>query len=175
KEFDKGVTASAKQDLPGAGQHFMKATEIYPQYALAFVNLGAIAMQQGNNGEGEHFFEQAIHADPQLPMGYTSLARVKILQEKYAEADSLLEKALTIRPLDPEPLTMLATSQFRSGKYPEAIVTARKVHSVPHEHYAVVHILAAEALAKQNQPDIAADEYRLFLKEFPESPHAESV
>jgi Tfp pilus assembly protein PilF len=175
KEFDKGVSSSGKQDFLAANQHFTKATEIYPQYGLAFVNLGAVAMQEGNSAAGEHYFEQAIHADPQLPNGYTSLARVRIMQQQYDEADTLLAKALSIRPLDPEPLTMLATSELRSGKYPEAIANAKKVHSLPHEHFAVVHILAAEALGKQHQPDQAAEEYRLYLKEQPLSPHADSI
>ena len=125
KEFDRGVSSSEKQDFLAAIQHFTKAIEIYPQYGLAFANLGAVAMQEGNSAAGEHYFEQAIHADPQLPNGYTSLARIRILQQKYDEADTLLAKALSIRPLDPEPLTMLATSELRSGKFPEAIANAK--------------------------------------------------
>ena len=175
KEFDKGLSASEKQDLRGATEHFAKATEIYPQYGMAFVNLGAIAMQEGNSAEGQRYFEQAIKADPQLPNAYTSLARIKILQQNYDEADSLLGKALTIRPLDPEPLTMLATSQLRSGKLDQAISNSRKVHSVPHDRFSVVHLLAADALVKQHQLLAAEDEYRLYLKEQPMSPHANSV
>jgi Tfp pilus assembly protein PilF len=175
KEFEKGLAAFDKNDLPTARDRFSKAVELYPQYALALVNLGVIAMKQGDAVHGESFFEQAIKADPQMPNGYTSLARVKIMQAKYDSADTLLAKALSIRPLDPEPLTMLATSQSREGKYDEAIVTAKKVHSVPHEHYAVCHIIAAESLMRLKQPDQAADEYRLFLKEFPTSPNADSV
>ncbi len=175
KEFDKGLSAFDKEDFPTARQHFTKAVELYPKYALALVNLGVIEMKQGKASQGENYFEKAIQADPQLPNGYTSLARVKILQQKYDSADALLGKALSIRPLDAEPLTMLATSQSREGKYDEALTTARKVHSVPHERFAVVHIIAAESLLQLHQPDQAADEYRLFLKEFPTSPDANSV
>jgi tetratricopeptide (TPR) repeat protein len=175
KEFDKGLSAFDKDDFNTAAQHFSKAVEIYPQYALALVNLGVIDMKENNMVGGQQYFEAAIKADPQLPNGYTALARVKILQTDYAEADTLLTKALSIRPLDPEPLTMLATSESRSGKYDMALATARKVHNVPHEHYAVVHIIAADALLKLNEPQMAADEYRLYLKEFPASPNAEQV
>jgi len=175
KEFDKGLAANAKQDLAGARQHFARAVEIYPQYSLALVNLGVISMLEGDNHEGERFFQEAIQADPQIPNGYTCLARVKILQSKYDEADALLNKALSIRPLDPEPLAMLVSSQLRAGKYAEAIANAKKVHSVPHEHYTVVHLLAAQALMQEHLPDMAADEYRLFLKESPDGPRAVSA
>jgi tetratricopeptide (TPR) repeat protein len=175
KEFEKGLSAFDKDDLSTAGQHFSKAVELYPQYSLALVNLGVIEMRQGNQAQGENYFELSIKADPAMPNGYTSLARVRILQKNYDSADALLAKALSIRPLDPEPLTMLATSQSREGKYDEALATCRKVHTVPHEHFAVVHIIAAESLMRLKQPDQAADEYRLFLKEFPTSPNADSV
>lgn len=175
KEFDKGVSASEKQDLDGASRHFGKAIEIYPQYSMALVNLGVISIKQGHVDDGQALFERAIKADPQLPNGYTNLARLCILQANYPEAETLLAKALTIRPLDPEPLTMLATSQMRSGEYDQAIVTSKKAHSVPHERYAVIHIVAAEAFMQLHQPDRAADEYRLFLKEFPASPNADEV
>ena len=175
KEFEKGLNAFDKNDFSNARQHFSKAAEIYPQYSLAFVNLGVIEMKQGNAAQGETDFQQAIKADPQMPNGYTALARLRIIQTQYGAADTLLGKALTIRPLDPESLTMLATSQSREGKYDEAVATARKVHSIPHERFAVVHIIAAESLMRLKQNDQAADEYRLFLKEFPNSPNADSV
>src|SRR4051812_9836204 len=63
KEFDKGVAASGKQDLDGAKQHFQKAVEIYPQYGMAFVNLGVVSIQGGNVPDGEKYFEQAIKVD----------------------------------------------------------------------------------------------------------------
>jgi len=175
KEFDKGISASEKQDMDAANQHFSKAIEIYPQYSMALVNLGVISIKQGHVDEGQTFFERAIKADPQLPNGYTNLARLRILQANYPEAETLLAKALTIRPLDPEPLTMLATSELRSGQYDRAVGTVKKAHSVPHERYAVIHIIAAEAFVELRQLDLAADEYRLFLKEFPSSPNAGSV
>jgi tetratricopeptide (TPR) repeat protein len=175
KEFEKGVSASGKQDLRAATEHFTKAAELYPQFGMAFVNLGAIAMQEGNSAEGQRYFEAAIKADPQLPNGYVSLARVRVLQQSYDEADTLLVKALSVRPLDPEPLTILATSQLRSGKLDQAIASAKKVHSLPHERFAVVHLLAADALVKQHRLEAAEDEYRVYLKEQPMSPHAESV
>ena len=172
KEFDKGLAAFAKPDFPIAREHFSKAVEIYPQYSAALLNIGVICMKESKNSEGQQFFERAIAADPQNPGAYTYLARVHIMNAKYAEAEPLLNKAISITPTDAEPLTMLATSQLRSGKFEMAVATAKKVHSFPHEHYAVAHLVAAQALLEERLPELAADEFRLFLKEAPNGPNA---
>jgi tetratricopeptide (TPR) repeat protein len=175
KEFDKGLAAFNKQDFPEARERFTKATEIYPQYAMAYLNLGVIATKENNMEEGQRCFQRAIQADPQNPSGYTYLARIDIMNSKYLEAESLLAKAVSITPLDPEVLTILATSQLRSGNLDEAVINAKKVHTVPHQQYAIAHLVAAEALMKQHLPDMAADEFRLFLKESPDGPNAVSA
>jgi tetratricopeptide (TPR) repeat protein len=172
KEFDKGLAAFAKPDYAVAREHFSKAVAIYPQYSAAILNLGVICMKEGKNDDGQQFFQRAITADPQNPGAYTYLARVYIMNAKYSEAEPLLTKAITITPTDAEPLTMLATSQLRSGKLELAVTTAKKVHSFPHEHYAVAHLVAAQALLEERLPELAAEEFRLFLKEVPTGPDA---
>lgn len=175
KEFDKGLAAFAKQDLVTAREHFAKAVEIYPQYSAALLNLGVIAMRQQDPAAGQHYFEEAIKADPQNAGAYTYLARVDIMNAKYDDAETLLTKSLSLTPLDPEPLTMMATSQLRSGKFADAVASAEKVHTVPHEHYAIAHLVAAEALIKEQRSDLAADQFRLYLKESPTGANAESA
>lgn len=175
KEFDKGLAAFDKQDFPVARERFSKAADIYPQYSFAFLNLGVIAMKEGDSAQGQRYFEKAIAVDPQNPAAYTYLGRVLIMNEKYTEAEQLFTKALSITPLDPEPLTMLATSQLRSGKLQLAVANAKKVHTFPHQHYAISHLVAAEALMQEDQPDEAADEYRLLLKEEPNGPNASAA
>lgn len=172
KEFDKGMTELEKQNFSAAQQRLSHATEIYPQYSLAFVNLGIIAMKQNHQDEGRHYFERAIAADPQEPAAYVHLAKLDIMKKKYSDAEPLLTKAISITPLNPEALMMLAASELYQGKLDEAIENAKRVHGVPHQQYAVAHLLAAQAYTQKDQMDRAADEYRLFLQESPNSASA---
>lgn len=172
KEFEKGLEAFEKEDFPNAKDRFHKAINIYPQYSLAYVNLGIIAMKENKIDEGELDFHQAITADPQDPAAYIHLARSQILKKQYASAEPLLQKATAISPLDPDALTMLAASELYLGKTEEAVACAKKVHSVPHDHFAVSHLVAAQGLIKENQMQAAADELRLFLKEAPDDSRA---
>jgi Tfp pilus assembly protein PilF len=67
----------------------------------------------------------------------------------------------------------LATLQLQQGEFAQAVSNAQKVHALQqHQQYAIAHYVAAEALMKQFQPQQAAEEYRLFLKEAPASPMA---
>lgn len=175
KEFEKGSAAFKKQDFAQAREKFQKAVELYPRYSLALENLGVLAMKENKVEDGERYFNQAITADPQEPTAYVQLARSEMLRKHYAEAEPLLLKVTSITPLDPEALTMLAASELYLGKTEEAVATAKKVHSVPHEHFANSHLLAAQGLMNEKKFDLAADELRLFLKESPDDPNAKSA
>jgi len=175
KEFDKGISGMEKNDYPEAQKRFSKALEIYPQYSAALNNLGVIAMRSGSPDEGRHYFEQSIRVDGNSASGYLNLARCMILQNKVAEAEPLLQKAVNLNPLDAEPLTLLANEQLVAGKSELALANARKVHTLQHQHFALAHLIAARVLEKEDKLDEAAQEYKLFLKESPDSPKASSV
>lgn len=52
---------------------------------------------------------------------------------------------------------------------PKAIATARKVHGTAHQGFEGARVVCAVALAAKNRNSEAADEYRTFLKEAPDS------
>lgn len=175
KEFEKGLVAFDKQDFPVARERFAKAVELYPQYCGALLDLGVIAMHDGQADEGRRYFERAMQADPQNPAAYIYLARVYIVNKEYKQAEPLLAKATAIVPLDPEPLTLLASSELQQGEFAQAVVNAKKVHTLQHQRFAIAHFIAGQALAKESLPQQAADEYRLFLQEAPDAPNAPAI
>ena len=94
---------------------------------------------------------------------------------KIQEAEAYIGKALVSDPNNPEALTLLAREELQTKQYDKAIYNARKVHSLPHEHYPEVHIIAGDALLYQNKNAEAVKEYELYLKEDPDSPNAAQV
>jgi tetratricopeptide (TPR) repeat protein len=86
-----------------------------------------------------------------------------------------LQKALTIDPNNLEGLALQARVQFNQGKFDEALATIDKVHAMPHEHFADVHLIAAEIYQKQNRNAEALAESESYLKEFPASLRASQV
>ncbi len=83
-----------------------------------------------------------------------------------------MNKSLALNPNNAEVLTMLADCEVATAHYDEAIASARHVHAIPHQHFAVVHLIAATAFERQHKPRDAAAEYQQFLTEDPDSPRA---
>jgi tetratricopeptide (TPR) repeat protein len=174
-EFDKGVVALRKQNLPEAQKRFHRALEIYPRYAAAYNNLGVIAMQEGKVEEGRDFFERAVKADEQYAPPYLNLAKA-VAPKSYPDAQKLLHKAASLDPTNIEVLALLAMLDYETNQLPQALTNARRVHDMPgHERFAFAHYVAGRTLESQNLPQEAILEYQLFLKEAPQSPTAPKV
>ncbi len=172
KEFDKGTAAMEHNDLAEATKRFGKAVEIYPKYAVALDNLGVLAIQQKDEDAARNYFERAVAADGQFTDAYMNLGKLDWKEQKFKEAEPPLEKAVALDPKNVEAMTVLAHCQLLNGENEAAIVTAKKVHSLPHEKFAVSHMIAARALEASNHPAEAIQEYQLFLKEAPQHPLA---
>ena len=65
--------------------------------------------------------------------------------------------------------------QFKRGEFQEALATINKVHAMPHEKFADVHLIAAEIYQKENRNAEALAESESYLKEYPDSPRALQV
>lgn len=173
KEFEKGNAALQHNDLPAARKAFGKAIQIYPQYAGAYNNLGLIAMKSGDRAAALAAFQQAVRVNDHYALASVNLARLLLQDKQYSEAEVQLDRALSTEPLNLDALTMLADVQLETGHFDQAINTAWKVHSVPHEGFSVVHIMAALAFEARHMPQDAAVEYATYLKESPNGPAAQ--
>lgn len=175
KEFDHGVAALQKNDWLEAKNRFQKATELHPQYASAFNNLGFALMNLGQRNQGRQAFERAVSLNGHFANAYLNLGKVSIAEGNYPEAESFLSKAAGLNPLNPAGLLLLASVDLQLGKYDECIANARRAHGLPHESHAIAHIFAARAFEAKHSPSEAMAEYKLFLEESPDSPSASKV
>ncbi len=175
KEYNKGGKAMQDGNWAEARSRLEKAIALYPQFAAAHNDLGVVFMSTGEKQKGRAAFEKAAEIDPNYGRAYRNLAIMKLSEGNAAEALPLAEKALASDPLDPQALVLLAQICLQTGKMEDAVLHARKVHDLPHEGFAAAHLIAARALETQNLADEAAAEYRMFLKEAPNSASAPKV
>jgi tetratricopeptide (TPR) repeat protein len=175
KEFNKAGDAMQQADWERANGHLEKAVSIYPEYAAAYNNLGAIAMRQNDLPLAQARFEKAIELNDSSGSAYINLGRLYLKKRDFEGAARLMSKSLAVDPNNPEALTMLADCEVASGHYDEAIANVRRVHAVAHERFAVAHLIAAAAYEKQDHAKDASAEYEQFLKEDPNSPRAASA
>ena len=175
KAFHKGMEAWEHNDYPKAAEHFEKAVTIYPEYDTAYNNLGVMYYQMGQTDKARTAFERSVELNDKNADGDRNLARMLIHDGNYTRAQDLLKKSLVVEPLNSVTLTLMCVTQIQTGDDNGALATARKVHQLPHEGYALVHEVAGQAYEHLGQPQNAAIEYETYLRESPNGPEAPQV
>ncbi len=73
-EYVLGELARQAQDLPGAVQHFSKATELDPNFSDAYLGLGMTLLAEKKYPDAIAPLEKAVKLQPANPAGHYSLA-----------------------------------------------------------------------------------------------------
>lgn len=175
KAFHKGMEAWERNDFSKAAERFEKAVSIYPAYDTAYNNLGVMYYQMNQTDKARAAFEQSVSLNDKNADADRNLARILIHDGSYARAEDLLKKSLMVEPLNPVTLTLMCVAEIQTGDDDGALVTARKVHQLPHEGYAVVHYVAGQAFEHKGQPQNASAEYETYLLETPSGAEAPQV
>src|SRR5262249_1406139 len=175
KEFDKGTESMAKSSWDEAEKHFENATRIYPRYASAFNNLGIVAINRNDLQAARAHFEQAIKLDDHLSSAYLNISKLDYNEHRVKDAQAPLAKALALDPMNVEAMLLMAASQLASGGFDEAIAYAHKIHTLPHQKFAISHIIAARAFEQSRRAGQAIGEYQLYLQEAPQSSLAQGA
>jgi tetratricopeptide (TPR) repeat protein len=175
REFDKASDAMARQDWPGAQQRLKQATAIYPRYALAYNNLAAVYSHMNDGAHQREALEKAISLNEHFVPALVNLAKLCFQDGHSARAETLLQSALVAEPNNANTMMLLAQAQLLNKHFEAAIATAHDVHSLPHQGLAVIHFIAARAFERQNRPQDALIELRMFLAEEPAGARANQV
>lgn len=175
KEFRRANKEMEAQNWKKAVDHLNKAISIYPKYSSAYNNLAVCYNHIGQLDLQRESLQKAISVNDRCVPALVNLGRLMLEAHNYAEAGSLLNKALAADPVNVEALTLLARVDFMEGHDEQVLADARKVHSLPHEGYAIVHYTAASALERQGHIQDAIAELEIFLKEEPDGPRADAV
>ena len=172
KELQKGNNAVKKQDWNEAERQYRKTIDDFPQFALAYDNLGVVCMQRKDYACARSAWEKATSLDPGSAQGFLNLGRLHMAENSLPAAEQALQRGLSLEPLNVLGMALMADVEFLMGKYDQAVMYAHKVHTVPHQAYAVAHLIAGDSLAAQKKFTEAAAEYRTLLREAPEGPAA---
>jgi tetratricopeptide (TPR) repeat protein len=174
KELAKANASLAKQDLPQALRRLIQAISIYPNYAIAYNNLGVVYARLGDAVHEQYALEKAILLNPDFSLAYLNLGRMDIASSDFSAAENKLRKAATLDPSEPVTLTLLAYAQLMEGHYEDAISTSRDAHGLKRPH-AFAHRIAARALELEQRFEYAITELRVSLEEEPTGPRSESA
>ena len=176
KEFEKADHLIAKQEWTKATERLQKGLAIYPRYAAAYNNLGALYSHLGNNTEAREALEKAIALNDRLAPAYVNLGRLSFVENDFSNAESLLTKAISLAPAqNAEELFLLAYAQLTDHHLDEALQTSRQAHVDKLSRHASLHLLAANAYEQLNRINDCISELQLYLSEEPNGFSADKV
>jgi tetratricopeptide (TPR) repeat protein len=118
---DYGIGLFLQGDLKGAEQAFGKITEIDPQNADGWTNVGRVRVQEGGTTGAKEVLEKALALKPGLPRANFFFARVLKEEGQYDQAASALKSALTQFPRDRVVHNELGRVYFLQRRYADAI------------------------------------------------------
>jgi len=173
--FDKATKLIAKQQWQPAIDQLNKALALYPSYAQAYNNLAVVYARLGDTAKEREAFHKATAANDHFAPAFVNLARLELKEHNFAGAEADLTKASAADPTDVRTLALLAQAQLLDVHYEDAIVSAHKVHALPHNSYAVVHYVAARACERLHRLSEAVSQLGLFLNEEPTGERASAA
>jgi len=160
---DYGIGLFLQGNLKGARQAFEQVIRIDAANPDGWVNLGRVAVQEGDIEQGRRVLEHALQLAPNLARANYFFARVLRTEGKYEEAANHLHTVLSQYPRDRVALNDLGRIFFLERKYSEAVATLQRVLSIDPEdlqaHYNLM--LCYQGLG---EPDKAKHEQQLYLR-----------
>jgi tetratricopeptide (TPR) repeat protein len=165
KEFEKGQAAAVKGDQPTALGHFLKATEIDPEFADAFNCVGAIFLTGGELEHAAHQFQKAIDLVPDHRAALANMSVALSRLEQPREAAEIARRALKLDPGLLKVRYILGLSLIKDGgDHGEALDNLQRAAAdIPK-----AHLLAAKILADSGLREKAAKHVEEYLLSRPE-------
>jgi Tfp pilus assembly protein PilF len=175
RAFMKGMDALYRHDYPKAAEAFEKAVAAYPQYDMAYDNLGVTYVMLAQPAKARAAFERGVQLNDKNASADRNYARLLLGSNENARALELLNKSLSVEPQNPSTLTLISIAQLRTGDVDNALRNALKVHQLSHEPHEAAHYIAGRAYEEKQEYQQARVEYETYLQESPDGPEAVQV
>jgi len=177
KAYDKGHRAVENNKVTEAQPELEKAVQLYPQYAVAWLDLGWVYLQQNRLDKARSSFTQAQAADSKFVPAYVGLSSVALRESKWEEAADSSARATQLDGVDfPAAFYYNALANFRLGKLELAEKSARQAETRGAQRsFPQVSLLLGAMLANRQEYAEAAEQLRSYLKAVPAAPNGAAV
>ena len=174
KNFAKGQDQAKKGRWAAACENFRKAVQVYPRYAIAWLELGRAQLHQNDFVGAQQSFQSAATQDSKLLPAYIELARLQAGQQQWKALAATTANIVQLAPessavywfLDSAANYNLQNLQ-RANSSAERGLRLDPAHRVPQLEYLYALILGT----KQNYA-LAAQHLQNYLRM---SPHADDL
>lgn len=133
---------------------YQRASEVNPNGALAYVNLGALYYQEGER--------------------HAATANAFEAMETFAEAHASLQTALELDPISVAGHFYMGSTLYRMARFDEAESELRTTIDIAGGH-AQARLMLINVFARQQRYNDALEQANRFLEEFPDAPERGSI
>jgi tetratricopeptide (TPR) repeat protein len=130
---DYGIGLLLQGDLRGAEATFLKVTQMEPEYADGWVNVGRVHVQEGNMAEAEQVLRKALDVDPKLAKTHFFLGTALKARGRYDESLKHLRVAIAMYPRDRVVLNQIGRVLFLMRQYGDAVEVLERVLAIDPE------------------------------------------
>ncbi|HWR36820.1 MAG TPA: tetratricopeptide repeat protein [Clostridia bacterium] len=173
KELQKARESRLKGDCKGALDHGRKATEIAPDFVLAYLESGLCQERVGELDAAQNSFETALAKDPKYLYSYLNLARVQARKKDYNGAAKTLALAAKAQPDRGEPFFEMARIQLDTGHTDVAEKAAKMALGKDWSHIPEMPFLLANIYVRQGDTVKAISSLQEFVDKAPNGPQAD--
>jgi tetratricopeptide (TPR) repeat protein len=177
KAYEHGLQYLLKNKPNDAAKDFEKAVAVYPKYAVAWVSLGKVRLDQQSIEPARTALKKALESDPKLVTPYIELGLLAAKDANWQESGSYLDRAVELDPVDfPQAWYADAVANYNLKKYDAAEKSAREAvkldprHANPRSGY-----LLGLVLAEKRDYAGAAAELTAYMKLAPNAPDLAQV
>jgi Tfp pilus assembly protein PilF len=126
-----GIQTSYWRD---SGMLFRHAIAVGQNSALAFNNVGALALDQGRYDEARGYFAKALDLDRDNIKALANMGVLAGIQDRSDEAKAYLKRVLALDPEDVNTLSNLGRLALNQGRYDEARTYLAKALDLKPDH-----------------------------------------
>ena len=125
---------------------YRAAQNVHLERAQSHLNLGWLAMQQGDLGSAEQEYMTALELEPYFIPSFINLADLYRLTERDVEGEALLRRALEVAPEFGDVRYALGLLLVRLDRLDEAVEQLRRAAELAPQqpHYVYVHAVAVQ-------------------------------
>ncbi len=192
RAYEKGLEAERNGRLAEARQYFEKAVEIYPKYANAWFQLGAVLQNLAQKESARTAYTHATMIDSKFLPPYLSLASMAYEAQDWTQVLKLTNQVLDLDPLryanvtgyildlDPQDYAKAyfynSAANYKLNKIEDAEKSGLKAERLDvRPRFPQLHLLLAEIFARKNNYATAILETRIYLELAPQAKNADQV
>ena len=192
RAYEKGLEAERKGRLADARQYFEKAVEIYPKFANAWFQLGAVLQNLAQKEPARTAYTHATTIDSKFLPPYLSLASLAFEAEDWTQVLNLTNQVLDLDPLkyahvtgfildlDPQDYAKAyfynSAANYKLNKIEDAERSGLKAERLDvRPRFPQLHLLLAEIFARKNNYATAISETKIYLELSPHAKNADQV